>query len=198
MAKARTYRESAEVDRPPAFQEYAAQALTAESFRLLSLPERGLLMTMRLYAWCNDSLPADPAQLARALSMQEGEVREHFTASVRSFFEPADDDPTRLVCAALVRQMERLMQRREAQAKSGRDSAMKRRLKRNPSLGNRDGDRTPVRHGLEYSTAQQSQNQLGKDADERTPSRKSNGSATDPFVAELERAEMLERAGGRG
>lgn len=163
-------------------------ALTAESFRLLSLAERGLLMTMRYYAWCNDSVPTDPAQLARALGLQEGDVREHFTPAVREFFEPADDDPTRLVCVALVRQMDRLMQRREAQAKSGRDSAMKRRLKRNPPLGNRDGDRTPPRHGLEYSTAQNRTTQLGKEADKAQPSKsKGNGGDPDPeFVRGLE------------
>lgn len=193
MAKARAYRESAEVERPPAFQEYAAQALTAESFRLLTLPERGLLMTLRYYCWCNDSVPADPEQLARALGLPESEVREHFTPAVRSFLEPAEDAPTRLICPALVRQMERLMLRREAQAQSGRDSARKRREKGKPALGDRVGDRDRPAHGLEYSTAQQSPNQLGKSGNERTPLKgNGTGGAPDPFVVEYEAAQGRE------
>ena len=196
MAKARAYRESAEVERPPAFQEYPGMALSAESFRLMSLPERGLLMTLRYYCWCNDSMPAEPGQLAHAVGLQEAAVREHFTPAVRGFFEPAEDDQTRLICPALVRQMERLMLRREAQAKSGRDSARKRREKRNPALGDRDGDRGEngtVRSTAEQSTAQQNRNQLGKGAGEGTAS-KGNGttSVPDPFVADYEAAQARE------
>lgn len=186
MAKARVYVESAEVERPPAFQEYAAAALATENVQLMTLAERGLLFTMRLYAWVNESIPLDPGLMARALGLHADEVREHLTERVLSFFEPAEDDATRLICPALRRQMVRLMAKREKQAQAGRDSANKRRRKRNPALAECDAKHVASPIALEKSRAQlkRTETSLARGADQ----------STDPFLRDLEAAEAKERA----
>jgi hypothetical protein len=168
MAKARTYRQSATVERPPAYQEYAAAELGAEAVRLMSPGERGLWWSMRAYCWINDSVPLDPAAMARALGFTEAEVIANCTARVLSSFEEADDDKTRLVCPALVRQMDRLMLRREAQAKGGRDAARARREKRNPPLSNRTSNHQATYRSLENSTAEHSTAQTNALLEEKT------------------------------
>jgi hypothetical protein len=71
---------------------------------------------------------------------------------VLGFFEQAEDDDKRLVCPALVRQMERLLARRLAQANGGREGARARREKKFSAISNLPS--TYV--GLEYSRAEQS------------------------------------------
>ncbi len=189
MAKSRLYAESESVERPPAFQQYAAATLSAEAVQLMTLHERGLFFTMQCYCWVNDSIPLDPGLMARALGLHADEVREHLTERVLSFFLPSEDDPNRLICPALVRQMMRLIDRREKQAQAGRDSAKKRRQKGNPALADRDANRSASPHALEYSTAELSKakTSLAGGANEST-------SVDDPFVRDIEAADAKERA----
>lgn len=60
---------------PPAFQEYAANMMARTDYRILTLAQRGLLMTLRLECWVNLRLPSDPATLARVLGFGSDEVR---------------------------------------------------------------------------------------------------------------------------
>jgi len=60
---------------PPAFQEYAANMMARTDYRILTLAQRGLLMTLRLECWVNLRLPNDPATLARVLGYGSDEVR---------------------------------------------------------------------------------------------------------------------------
>ena len=189
MPRARTYRESAHVERPPAYQVYPGLAMSTESLRLLRNAELGMLERMDWYCWVNDSIPAAPDDMARALGLQLADVRKDLTPAVLTFFEPAEDDPTRLVRPALVRQMERLMQRRIAQAKGGEKGARARKEKNFRAISN--PATTP--RTLEQSQAEQSQTQLGKGAEQSTPLPQKNGGAADPLWPELEEAEARER-----
>lgn len=58
----------------PAFQEYAASMLARLEYRTLTLPQRGLLYSMRLECWVNRFLPESPSVLARILGFDEAEV----------------------------------------------------------------------------------------------------------------------------
>lgn len=182
--KAKAYRESASVERPPAFQEYAAAALSAESILMMPLAERGLFWTMRLYCWVNDSLPSDPDSMARVLGIPADELRRVLTDRVRGFFQPAEDKPDRLICVALVRQMEKLLDRREKQAAGGRDAAKSRRLKKNSAIGNRDSNHAGTNASVENSTAQSNSTQLGNGGISTTPG---NGGVQDPWLEDYEK-----------
>jgi hypothetical protein len=178
MAKARHYRESTTVERPPAYQVYPGLAMSAESLRMLSNAEFGQLTRMENYCWVNDSIPAAPERMALALGRELDEVRRDCTPAVLGFFEVADDDPERLVRPALVRQMTRLMDRREKQAQGGRDAARARREKKFQALSNSDSNHAATHVALEKSRTEKSRTELGNGADEKK----------DPWVKEFEAA----------
>lgn len=119
--------------RPPSYQEYASDMLAMESVRLMHLAERGLLATMRLYVWVNDTAPADPALLARVLGLDTSEVRAALTERVRSFFEPVPEAPDRLYNVELARQMAQYLERSQERVESGRRGGKSAQQKRNRS-----------------------------------------------------------------
>jgi hypothetical protein len=104
------------IRRPPAFPEYGSDLLSLESVKLMSLGERGLLATLRWHLWANDTVPADAKLMARLLGLDAQEVQQNLTDRVLSFFAPAEQDKTRLVCPELQAQMARLLWRRDRQA----------------------------------------------------------------------------------
>lgn len=71
----------------PAFQEYAASMMARIAYRAMTLAERGLLYTMRLECWVNDSLPAAPDKLARVLGCPAEEVKNALPAVLVFFAE---------------------------------------------------------------------------------------------------------------
>ena len=74
---------------PPAFQEYAASMMARTEYRVLTLAQRGLLMTLRLECWVNQRMPSDPERLARTLGFGSEEVRAGLP-EIMPFF--ADED----------------------------------------------------------------------------------------------------------
>jgi hypothetical protein len=73
----------------PAYQEYAASMLANVKFRLMGIPERGLLYTMRLECWVNGQVPSDPSQLAKVLGLDSQAVKECLPA-MKAFFDERD------------------------------------------------------------------------------------------------------------
>lgn len=58
----------------PAFQEYASDMIARFEYRTLTLPQRGLLYSMRLECWVNQFLPESTDVLARILGFDHKEV----------------------------------------------------------------------------------------------------------------------------
>jgi hypothetical protein len=102
---------------PPAYQEYASDTLSDTSFRMLSLPERGLRHTMRMECWANETIPCSPKKLALLLNLNAEDVQRNLTNGVLSIFEEHDGN---LSCPELEDQRERLMERRSAQVRGGK------------------------------------------------------------------------------
>ena len=75
--------------KPPAFQEYAATILSSKSFRVMNLSQRGLLFTMRLECWVNQSVPSLSNELAKYLGFGHQEVSDALSADVLSHFKNA-------------------------------------------------------------------------------------------------------------
>jgi len=82
----------------PAFQEYASDLLAKREFRMMTLAERGLLMTMRLECWVNKSVPSSKSELALMFGCPEQEVNSQLTPNVLSFFK---QDGANLFCTEL-------------------------------------------------------------------------------------------------
>ena len=64
--------------KPPAYQEYASELLANKHFRLMSLPERGLLFTLKLECWANMTVPSKKEALARYLGLTSNEVSDAY------------------------------------------------------------------------------------------------------------------------
>jgi len=82
----------------PAFQEYASDLLAKREFRMMTLAERGLLMTMRLECWVNKSVPSSKSELALMLGLSEQEINCQLTSKVLDFFNQVG---TNLICTEL-------------------------------------------------------------------------------------------------
>jgi hypothetical protein len=76
---------------PPAFQEYAATMMAKREYRSMTLAERGLLYSMRLECWENQTLPSDPAKLAKVLGYSAEEIQLSLPA-VMPFFTVTGED----------------------------------------------------------------------------------------------------------
>ena len=76
----------------PAYQEYPADILNNEVFIQLSMAQRGLLWTLRMYCWKNETIPAGYTNLARLTGISEKEVSKLFDEKVNSFFSLVHDE----------------------------------------------------------------------------------------------------------
>lgn len=108
--------------KPPAFQEYAATILSSKSFRIMSLSQRGLLFTMRLECWVNESIPSLSNELAKYLGLNHQEVSDSLSREVISFFT---DSGNAYVCPELEDYRQHLKKQREKQSAGGKKGAAK-------------------------------------------------------------------------
>jgi len=70
----------------PYFPFYAANMMSNRSFRLMSLKERGLLITILMECWVNGSVPSDLSDMAKILGLTVDDVKFAFTNRQLTFF----------------------------------------------------------------------------------------------------------------
>lgn len=153
---------------PPAYQEYAAAMLSQIPFRVVPLPARGLLYTMRLECWVNRKLPRNPAQLAKVLGLTQAEASD-LLPHVMPFFAIAGEF---IVSPELDKYRAKLDEKRQKQSDGGKRSSEARNGKRKPSVPRMDKGASSTlpsslqvpRQGqskflVQNSTVQNSQNQ---------------------------------------
>ena len=103
----------------PAYQEYAASMIARFEYRTLTLPQRGLLYSMRLECWVNQFLPESPEILARILGFDPAEVAAELPY-VMPFFEVENG---RITAPDLESYRQRVEGIRERQAQGGKAGA---------------------------------------------------------------------------
>lgn len=113
----------------PAYQEYAAAMMASTSYRVLGLAERGLLYSMRLECWVNQSLPENPATLAKILGFDPAEVAAALPA-VMLFFRKENGFITSPELDDYRRHLEAI---RAKQSDGGKQSAANKKGKSKPS-----------------------------------------------------------------
>jgi uncharacterized protein YdaU (DUF1376 family) len=116
----------------PAYQEYPANFMARIQYRVMSLTERGLLLTLRHECWVNKQVPADPCTLARMLGYEVNEVSAALPA-VMPFFALAGGC---IVCPELDAYRAHLEGIRERQSQGGRQGAAKTNSKHTKPLTN--------------------------------------------------------------
>jgi uncharacterized protein YdaU (DUF1376 family) len=76
--------------RLPWYYMYAPNLMAEQRYRLMTLDERGLFLTLQNECWVNDALPATSSELSRLTGVEEGRLEAAFTERVRSFFKIAN------------------------------------------------------------------------------------------------------------
>ena len=109
--------ESPPIRKPPAYQEYAADVLANQTWRMMSLAERGLWSTLRMECWVNGKVPSDPSKLARLLNIPADEIASALTPLVLQFFDQIDDW---LICPELENYRHELVARKRRISEGGR------------------------------------------------------------------------------
>lgn len=107
----------------PTFQVYAFDLMAKRDYRLMTLAERGLLLTMWCECWANSEIPAEPNELAAMLGKQ-GEVQGALTSKVIAFFERTK--PGTFLSPDLETYREYVLDQRERMSKGGSKGGKKR------------------------------------------------------------------------
>jgi hypothetical protein len=100
----------------PAYQEYAADLLADQRYRLMTLAERGLWDTLRKECWVNKKVPSSLPVLAKFLGQEQHVIRQALTENVLSFFQDVDGF---LICPELIAYREVIEDRRKRQSIGG-------------------------------------------------------------------------------
>ena len=71
----------------PFFPLYAANCLASKPFKMMTIEERGLWITIQMECWVNGSVPSDLKDLAKYLGLGHDEVQRSFTQKQLSFLQ---------------------------------------------------------------------------------------------------------------
>jgi len=78
----------------PAFLCYASNIIADKRYRLMSPSERFVWVSIFLECWPNQSVPADPEELAKYLGYSIEEIKAGLTKQVLSFFKVVNKELT--------------------------------------------------------------------------------------------------------
>lgn len=71
----------------PYFPMYAANIIASRPYKLMSLLERGLWITIALECWVNGGVPSNHKEMSKILGFSEGELKNFFSNYQTSFFQ---------------------------------------------------------------------------------------------------------------
>lgn len=111
----------------PAFMVYASDTIADKRYRLMSLEERGLLLSLLCECWVNRSVPTNAGDLAQWLGYPVAAINAALTERVLSFF---DEDQGELKAPELERYRGELEARRIKMSEGGRMGALRKAGKR--------------------------------------------------------------------
>jgi hypothetical protein len=110
----------------PYFPLFAANILASKPFKMMTIEERGLWITIQMECWVNGSVPSDLKDLAKYLGVGHDEVQRAFTQKQYSFIQKVGSE---LKSPDLEVQRKEYMDRREKQRIGGIQGAEKKRQK---------------------------------------------------------------------
>ncbi|MBU3543765.1 hypothetical protein ICN49_02410 [Polynucleobacter sp. MWH-Mekk-B1] len=110
----------------PYFPLYAANIIADRSYRLMSLVERGLLLSLYLECWVNTNAPRNSANLAKILGIQDKEVESGLTNNVLHYFKETNNQ---LHSLELDEYRAGFLAKREAQSLGGIEGALRKATK---------------------------------------------------------------------
>lgn len=110
---------------PPWYYMYAANYLADRRYRVMSLSERGLLLTLLNECWVNESLPSEDLELSKFLGYQVNDLKAAKTKGVMSYFRVHDGS---IISDELNAYKAKHDERRRKQVSGGRLGAQRKRV----------------------------------------------------------------------
>jgi hypothetical protein len=111
----------------PYFPLYAANILASKSFRLMTLEQRGLWITIQMECWVNGSVPSDLFSIAKYLGIPLEEIKRSLTSIQMVFLENRGDT---LISPELEAQRQKFLDGRIKQSLGGKDGANRKKAKK--------------------------------------------------------------------
>lgn len=141
----------------PFFPCYAENILAKREYKLMSLMERGLWISILLECWPNDSVPADPEDLAKCLGFNPQEIKAIPRDRYMKFFTEKFNE---ISSPELDAQKKGYAEKRRLQSEGGKEGA--RRKKRNQEDLNMQGQplAQPEGSSIQVNSSQLNSTQL--------------------------------------
>ena len=109
--------ESQDSKTAPYFAFYASDMMADKRYRMMSLSERGLLISLMSECWVNRAIPGDPEALGKWLGYPGAEIKGALTERVLAFFAK---DKTDLICPEIEKYRTKILDRRNKQSTGGK------------------------------------------------------------------------------
>lgn len=109
----------------PAYMEYPSDNLNNETFKSMSMLQRGFYWTIRMYCWVNGDVPACFTKLSQLLSVKESEVRKAFDDGKLGELLSLSDDLKRYYCPDLEAYRQELLAKQRRRQEDGKSAAVK-------------------------------------------------------------------------
>ena len=167
----------------PAFQFYASDAIADKRYRLMSLAERGLYLSMLAECWVNGAVPSSVDSLAQWLGYRPEDVRAALTQRVLSFFEEKDGELTN---ADLERYRRELEERREKMSAGGKKGGRRSAEARQHHTG--DDVSHPSSHPSSFAQAPRVEK---RGVEERTEERSTGGADNSEWLEAYDSNECI-------
>ncbi|MBU3582022.1 hypothetical protein ICN19_08330 [Polynucleobacter sp. AP-Capit-er-40B-B4] len=110
----------------PYFPCYAENILAKREYKLMSLMERGLWISILLECWPNDSVPADPEDLAKCLGFNPQEIKAIPKDRYMKFFT---EEFNEISSPELDAQKKGYAEKRRLQSEGGKEGARRKKRK---------------------------------------------------------------------
>lgn len=110
----------------PFFPMYAANTMACRSYKLMSLPERGLWITITLECWVNGGVPSNFNEMSKILGFPEDELKKFFSNYQTVFFHNQNGQ---YISKELEEYRQGYMERREKQRLGGLKGAENKKAK---------------------------------------------------------------------
>ena len=107
----------------PYFPYYASNIIADKRYRLMSMQERGLWISIYTECWPNGAVPADPESLAKYLGLPIEQVNAGLTERVLSFFKEVKGE---LISQQLEEYFHKQTKRRTRLSEGGKKGAKRR------------------------------------------------------------------------
>lgn len=110
----------------PYFPMYAANIIASRTYRLMSLAERGLWVTITMECWINGGVPSNFKEMSKILGFSEDELKQYFSKYQTSFFHIENGQ---YISKELEEYRQGYLATREKQRLAGIESAQKKKEK---------------------------------------------------------------------